>query len=153
MHLSGSRSSSTAYVRVVVCCCGLLMLAGCSSNTDPRLDKLVSVKGKVTLNGTPLPDGRVSFYLLDRDPNTPFPVPSGKIEADGSYKLDTQGRTGAPLGKYRAAVDRGEDRKAWNQVDPIYLNRNKSPLEIEVTENKPEGAYDLNLLPRKASRR
>ena len=129
------------------------MLAGCSSSTNPRLDKLVPVKGKVTVNGTPLPDGRVSFYLMDREPNTPFPVPEGKIEADGSYALETQGKSGSPLGKYRVAFDRGDDRKAWRQVAPVYRDPKKSPLEIEVTENKPEGEYDLKLLPKKAPRR
>jgi hypothetical protein len=111
------------------------------------------VKGKVTVEGTPLPDGTVSFYLIDRDPNTTFPVPSGTIEADGSYKLDTQGRTGAPLGKYRVVLDRGDNKKVWRQVHEIYLYPKKSPLEIEVTENKPEGAYDLKLQPSKAPRR
>jgi hypothetical protein len=148
MHSIYSGLYPAAWVRAAICCCGLLILAGCNSSGDPRLDKLVTVKGKVTVDGTPLPDGEVSFYLIDRDPNTPFPVPSGKIEADGSYTLATQGRRGAPLGKYRVVFDRGDDRKSWSRVARIYLGPKKSPLEVEVTENKPEGGYDFKLLPK-----
>jgi hypothetical protein len=136
---------STVRVRWVVCCCGLLILAGCSES----LGKLVPVQGKVVLaDGKPLPGGHVTFFLIERDPKTPSLTPEGKIEADGSYVLYTKGQLGAPPGKYRVVLLRGSDRKAWSKIAPQYSNQKKSPLELEVVDNKPEGGYDLKLKPR-----
>jgi hypothetical protein len=165
MHLNCSRSGSKAYVRVAICCCGLLMLAGCS-NSEESPGKLVPVQGKITLSdGTPLPGGRVLFFASDRDPNAPppaspernapaspdrdTPTSVGQVQEDGSYTLSTKGHPGAPLGKYRVVLARGAaDRKAWSRVPTQYVNPRKSPLEVEVADNKPEGGYDLKLQPR-----
>jgi len=120
-----------------------LLLAGC--NSDPALAKLVPVHGKITLaDGTPLPDGMVEFVPMDKQLAAPFPT--GNIEADGSYTLTTHGKAGAPLGKYRAVLSRGEDRKLWIRVNSLYFAQRKSPLEVEIEENKPAGGYDLKLL-------
>jgi hypothetical protein len=121
----------------------LLILAGCG----PSLGPMVPVTGKVLFNGTPLPDGEVKFVPIERDVKD-F-VASGPIEADGTYTLSTNGKPGAPLGKYRVVVTPGDNRKAWLHVGTVYSNDKKSPLEVEVVENKPAGGYDLNLLPKR----
>jgi hypothetical protein len=70
-------------------------------------------------------------------------IPEGKIESDGSYSLRTLGKRGAPPGKYRVSIDPGGDKDIRPLFDPTYSSSAKSPLEIEVGENKPAGAYDL----------
>ncbi len=137
---------STKGVGLLVCFGWLLTLVGCG----PSLGTLVPVEGKVTMNGIPLPDGAVMFVPLDGDQKGI--VISGPIGADGSYTLSTNGKPGAPLGKYRAVVNPGEDKKAWLHVGAIYSNDKKSPLEVEVVENKPAGGYDLKLLPKGQAR-
>jgi hypothetical protein len=124
----------------------VLILAGCSES----LGKLVPVQGKIMMaDGKPLPGGHVTFVQIERDPKTPSLTPEGVIEADGSYTLFTKGQPGAPPGKYRVVLLPGSDRKAWSSGVPRqYSNQQKSPLEVEVMENKPEGGYDLTLLPR-----
>jgi hypothetical protein len=128
------------------------MLAGCSKS-EPSLGKLVPVQGKITLaDGNPLPGGHMIFIPINRDPNAPSPPSDGNIQADGSYALFTKGQPGVPLGKYRVVLSRGVDKKAWNRVHPQYFNQETSSLEVEVAENKPEGGYDLKLLPRSGHR-
>ena len=39
----------------------------------------------------------------------------------------------------------GEDKKATKGIHPRYRGPEKTPLVIEVTENKPDGGYDLDL--------
>ena len=152
MHLNCSRLSSMGCVRVAVGCCGLLMLAGCSKS-EPSLGKLVPVQGKITLaDGTPLAGGHMIFIPINSDPNAPSPTSDGNIQADGAYTLFTKGQPGVPLGKYRVGLSRGADKKTWTRVAPQYFNHENSPLEVEVVENKPEGGYDLKLLPRSGRR-
>jgi hypothetical protein len=137
-------------------CCGLLVLAGCSS--DPR-GKLYPVTGKITLpDGTPCPKGNVTFIPLEADPKAPsFPASEGAIREDGSYTLSTKGKPGVPAGKYRVVLSSGRERralaKAWSVVPLKYTSEAKSPLEVEVAENKPEGGYDLKLQPQSGQRR
>jgi hypothetical protein len=130
------------YIRAILWSCALVILAGCGKS-EPPLGPLVPVQGKIKLdNGTPLPDGVVRFTPLDRDPN---PASAGDIGADGSYTLSTRGKPGAPEGKYRVVLTRGQDRAAWSRVPNKYSSEKKSPLEVEVVENKPQGGYDLKV--------
>lgn len=136
------------HIRLMACSCALLALMGCSK--EPPLGQFVPVQGKIILtNGKPLPDGQVTFAPLDRDAN---PAAAGKIEADGSYTLCTRGQPGAAPGKYRVVLTHGEDRTAWSEVPNKYYSRQKSPLEVEVAENKPQGGYDLKIQSQAQSR-
>jgi hypothetical protein len=141
----------SSVVRVVVAlgCCGLVILMGC--NSDPR-GRLYPVKGKITLpDGKLLPaGGRVVFVYIQDDPNAPGLANSeGKIGEDGSYTLATNGKPGAPRGKYRVGLAAGQrGNKAWSVVPRKYfIKSNASPLEVEVEANKPEGGYDFQLKP------
>ncbi len=147
-HGCSSRLSLSVRAGTVVCWFGLLMLAGCK-DAGPSLGKLVPVQGKITLaDGKPLVGGEVTFVPIDKDSNAPSFTADGPIEEDGSYTLYTKGKPGAPPGKYRVVLTRGSDRKSWFAVPPPYFSQKKSTLEIEVTENKPEGGYNLKLRPR-----
>jgi hypothetical protein len=122
------------------------MLAGCS---DPR-GKRVTVTGKVTLDGQPLTGGAVYFHPIHDKDAPPLPEPPApsvsELGDDGSYTLRTQGKAGAPLGKYRVQLEPGDksDLKLWSQLPRQYTMRNSSLL-VEVVENKPEAGYDLQL--------
>jgi hypothetical protein len=165
MHRPCLRGSSSARAGAAVCWLGLLVLMGCSSSSRPWLDKLVPVQGKITrADGKPLSGGRVTFTLIDSDSSTPkksetsapTPVPIGSIGEDGSYTLSTEGKPGAPPGKYRVMLTPPPDKKVALEVRAAvaqqYFSR-KSPLEVEVAENKPAGGYDLKLQSRQQSRK
>ena len=121
----------------------LFPLAGCSQYT------YVPVNGKVTLkNNQPVTIGSVVF-VPDKD-NTLRVMASGKINPDGTYELNTEGRTGVPIGSYIACV-RAPIRKVGGKDPPPipfsmkYFDANESPLKIEVVANPAPGAYDLVL--------
>ena len=55
----------------------LLIILGCG----PREAALVSVRGVVTLDGKPLPDGQISFITLGKVPNV-IPIMDGRFEGE-----------------------------------------------------------------------
>jgi hypothetical protein len=136
-----------ARVGAVIGFCGLLLVAGCGKS-DPR--PRFTVQGKVTLDGQPLTGGAVYFFpILDPDQELPASASVasiGELGDDGSFKLSTAGKSGAPVGKYRVRLGPGDksDMKQWAQVPGRYTQSN-SPLMVEVVENKPEGGYDIQL--------
>ena len=121
----------------------LLPLSGCSKYT------YVPVRGKVTMkNKQPVTVGTVVF-MPDKD-NTLKQIPQGKINADGTYELTTEGRSGVPIGSYIACVRAPMRRVDGKDPPPVpfsmkYFDANESPLKIEVVANPAPGAYDLEL--------
>jgi hypothetical protein len=129
-----------------IACCALLVLSGCNGSTVP-LGKMVPVQGKVYFNGTPLAQGIVTFVPTEEQAKGPRP--EGVIAAGGAYALSTRGKEGAPVGTYRAVITPGpDDKDLAGAIDPRYCHPDQSPLVIEVAENKPDGAYDLNVKAR-----
>ena len=55
----------------------LLIILGCG----PREAAPVSVRGVVTLDGKPLPDGQISFITLGKVPNV-IPIMDGRFEGE-----------------------------------------------------------------------
>jgi hypothetical protein len=120
-------------------------LAGCGFGQS--VGQCAPVKGKITLGGKPLIGGRVMFIPLETEANAPRP--EAEINAQGLYSLKTDGREGAPPGKYRAVVTTsGLDKTQDTQFNSVYSSWEKSPLVRQVTENAAAGAYDLKLDPR-----
>lgn len=77
---------------------GLIVLVGCS---DDGFGRRYPVSGKVTVNGAPLAQGRISF---EPPPGTEGRVASGEIR-DGSYSLTTHSPDdGALPGSYLVTV-------------------------------------------------
>lgn len=68
---------------------------GCGQSSD--LDKVV-VRGMVTLDGQPIPNGEVRFIPTN---GTKGPVSGGPIK-DGAYMA--QGRGGVPVGEHRVEI-------------------------------------------------
>jgi hypothetical protein len=126
---------------------GVIALAGCGCG-NPRKPLVIPpcfpVKGKVMLGEKLLDTGTVVFIPLQGGDD--LPRPKGQITFLGYYELKTVGKEGAPLGKYRVTVQDNPTRgQRKPKFDPIYANPEKTPLEIEVVEKAPDGAYDLKV--------
>jgi hypothetical protein len=131
-----------------------LSLVGCSS----RPPKDLSISGKVTLKGTPIPGGTIRFHGADEV------TASGPIEADGTYKVASP-----PIGKVKvslinpraalgvpAAMDPnaspdpktiggGGDRPAVEI--PIRYSQPDNGLTVEITTTPPQQTKDFDLEP------
>lgn len=135
-------------VLVVFFTVALASLPGCG----PRYPATVSVCGRVTWQGEPVPEGRIAFWPADGRPAL------GEIEPDGSYTLTSFHRgDGAVVGLYQvtikatrihfdgstAGIDTpglegpadgrppGTPRIEW-LVPPQYEDRATTPLTAEV---------------------
>jgi hypothetical protein len=142
------------YTPLGVVLLSLLFCAGCGQKTG-------TLKGKVTLNGTPLPSGTVTVYGGKNDSITR----NGEISSDGTYRIDK-----VPVGKVKITVSSAEtpdlgqlggaevdvkDAKALNKPQqggkkkavPIpgkYGNNESSGLTAEVKSGE-ETTKDLEL--------
>ena len=135
----------------VVVCLGLA--SGCGKNLPP----MSPVSGKVTVNGQPLTAGQVALIPdvgIPTQENTKDQPPTvglsaGTIGSDGTYKIFTAGKEGAPAGKYRASVTpsmipSGDGKAPPSGFNPQFSNDRSTPLKIEVPSTA-AGAYDLKL--------
>jgi hypothetical protein len=123
------------------------------------------VAGKVTVNGRPLSFGSVQFLADPGRGNPSMEVPLAAVRPDGGFALETGGKKGAPLGRWKVVVvadnfraDDPPPSPVWPRlpagyrpprplVHPRYLNAATTDLTVEVVEDPPEGAYDLTLKP------
>ena len=138
--------------RVVTVFHGLLLLSlvGCGGNT---LD-LVPVSGTVLLDGKPLTkvgQGGVSFYADAAKGNSTQHIPTGVIDAQGKYSLETGGQKGAPRGAYNIVVNAFQNTPDEGPVTPRpmlsskYYDPAKTDLKIEVVADAAPGQYDLKV--------
>jgi hypothetical protein len=86
-----------AVVSVFLCAVVLLPGAGCGSATPG----LVNVSGKVTVDGQPA-EGAVLLFHPEGAPQGP--VSSAVAQADGTFKMVTDGNQGIPEGRYRVTA-------------------------------------------------
>jgi len=118
---------------------------GCSKESI----KLAPVAGKVTVAGQPLTSGQVTLTAVSTDGKA-LGLISGNIESDGSYKIRTNNKDGAPLGKYKVTVTPSM-MPSTDQKGPAvsfsraYMDPSKTRLTIEVIDNPEPGRYDLKL--------
>jgi hypothetical protein len=136
------------YVGVVALWGCVGMLGGCGESSS----NLLPVSGKVTVDGQPLTTGSVSFRPEKGSASSQ--EPGGEIDEDGTYRLFTAGKEGAPPGRYRVlvvAVDPNDLKKKFpygkrtSFVNAKYSNPKTTDLLVEVTAASKPGAYDLKL--------
>ncbi len=141
---------------------GLLWLAGifAFAGCDSGVGSLTPVTGKVTVAGQPLFGGDVAFYPTEAGGSRAHIL--GTIGPDGTYKMTTDGRAGAPKGKYKVTINTvsAAGAPATDPSKPLvpnqsagyqprrlanmrYENQAQTDLIIEV----PSPSYDLNLTP------
>jgi hypothetical protein len=129
---------------------------GCEkSTTGAYSGKLIQVAGYVRLNSTPVPVGTVVYYPDPARGNQNTEQCRGTILEDGSYKLQTSGKDGAPPGWYKVIVQPtgmpkemppiGQPMPKAPTFDVKYQKPETSGIVIEVKEGAPVGTYDINL--------
>lgn len=133
---------------------GLLLACVASCTSDP-IGPVVPVKGKVSVNGTALTTGSVTFWPDDSMGNKSTFEARGSIGADGSFELFTREKKGCPPGAYKVTiVASGEvpdstkvekDKMPQQMVPVVYNARETTTLTKEVTDNAAPGAYDLDV--------
>ena len=129
----------------------LLVVAGCSDNTQPTgMPKLIPVTVTVTQGGTPLEGATVQLIALD-SANSQWAA-GGSTDAAGVANFVTLGQyQGVAPGKYKVTVSKSVSEggpsavavdspssisttKTFLLVDPKFQSFETTPLEIEVTE-------------------
>lgn len=108
--------------------------------------------GYVLLAGAPLSGGSVT--LRPESTQGGWEQPTGSIEADGRYQVYTQGRSGAPAGRYVVVVFSTTSKAGASgaahpglpssQIPTRYNDPTQTPLRITVGESTGP-AYDLEL--------
>jgi hypothetical protein len=124
------------------------LAGGCAKQSE-----LIPVTGKVTLEGKPLVHGTVSYRPPAGDLTAP--QASGPLDAEGNYRLFTEGEPGVKPGTYRVVVfaydqpTRGPGHRGLPQsiIHVRYQREDTTPLMREVGKDVRAGAYDLELEP------
>jgi hypothetical protein len=122
----------------------VLFLGGCGGL------KLVPVSGTVYVDGQPAARGSVIYKPDKSRGNESGYEPLGVINPDGTYKLITQNRTGAPPGAYKVVVFyfkpvKSSKEEVSSLIPAKYNDANATPLAVEVVEHPAAGAYDLKV--------
>lgn len=130
----------------------LILASGCDKTVAP---KLFPVTGTVMVGKTPLSVGMVTFHPDASKGNKLAESPFGTIGADGTYKLLTGGKDGAPVGWYKVTVSPigmpkempaiGQPISKTSSVDARFQKVETTPLSIEIVESPVAGAYDFQL--------
>jgi hypothetical protein len=120
-------------------------LVGCAGGKNQ-----VPVKGKVTLNGTPLASGSVSYHPDEAKGTRSQVLAVGPINEQGEYALSASNKEGCPPGHYKVTVNAGVPSDPKNQyslpksiIHRKFADPRTTPLSIEVKPDAAAGAYDL----------
>jgi len=111
--------------------------------------KLVPVSGTATLDGKPLSQCTVAFNADTAKGNQHTVSCVGRLDGSGQFQLKTiavrgnEGGPGAPPGWYKVTLMTGLPGDPEIKVKPVFLDANKTPIELEVVENPGPGRYDL----------
>lgn len=104
----------------------LIAAAGCGG---PKAPTLVSVTGKVQMNGQPLTAGSVIFYPEAAN-EYKDDKPSSLLQLDGSFTMKTYPfGDGVPLGKYKVTL---APELAKRVGKPQYADPKQTPWQIDV---------------------
>jgi hypothetical protein len=136
---------------------GALLATGCGD--APGVGPTYRVRGRITLNGEPLV-AETAMILFRPDASrgnlSPF-EPAGNPDAEGHYSVSTNGKPGAPPGRYKVIVtattveagapkDQRRARPHPKSLVPAkYGQAATTDLAVEVVESPAPGAYELKL--------
>ena len=129
-------------IRTFVCLLGLLVLLGCQKDDGPAKSP---VSGQVTLDGTPLAEGQISFM-----PGNGVGISTGGKITNGTYRVDV------PLGEMRVEIRAPKkvgEKSAYDAPDspkmpifeekiPVKYNANS---ELKTTVAKGANKADFKL--------
>jgi hypothetical protein len=128
----------------------ILTISFCACGSRAEL-ALHPVRGRITLDGEPLPRGTVS--LRSDGEAAGWQQPTGTIGENGEFVIYTQGQKGSPPGKYRAVVFATEEVQSEgghpglprSLIPERYTDPRRTPLRIDVTANPQSDQYRLEL--------
>jgi hypothetical protein len=126
----------------------LIVLAAALPGCGDRQPKRVLVRGRVLYQGKPLSGGTIVF-TPDADRGNYGPLAHAPIEADGTYRLTTDGGVGASPGWHRVTIAPAPAPPAKaRDARPNPMERFRHPelsgLGREVTQD-PENVIDFNI--------
>jgi hypothetical protein len=141
-----SRILSFARLCILLSICAGFGL-GCKKS-DVTFDT-IPVSGKVTVDGHPVTDGQVSFIPFDKEQKAGG-MCTGKIDVSGGYVLYTDGKDGAPPGRYKVTVTPSMVPTGGNKMPTMPFNIKysevaKTDLIVIVSATASPGSYDLKL--------
>lgn len=134
--------------------CGLVIASLiCASGCGGGSEGLAVVKGKITYNGKPVPNGTVNFLPDNGDK----PSATGEIQPDGTYSLQTflgsRPSEGAVIGKHKVVVVAMQDMatRLPEERSPLpppivpvkYTSPATSDLEAQVEDKENTINFDL----------
>lgn len=139
------------WVSVLLVC---FLLTGCGSDEE----KLVPVRGRVTVEKKPWSVGDIGFFPDAAKGNHRGRASIGSLKPDGSFELFTSGKPGVPLGWYKVVVWATNDPAAANPwgsdgkprpikwlIDSRYTSLATTPLAVEVVENPSPDQYEVRI--------
>jgi hypothetical protein len=150
-HHAENPEMDSGLMRVLAICFSTTLaglLVGCGSGEDPH-PATVSVQGKVTYQGQPVPKGTITFQPAGGRPAV------GEIKPDGTYRLSTFGEMdGAIPGAHKVMIlaNTGDPTKMPSSpgyvvpkdlVPRKYASPETSGLEVNVSKDK--ASYDFDL--------
>ncbi|HUY90508.1 MAG TPA: carboxypeptidase regulatory-like domain-containing protein [Pirellulales bacterium] len=158
MYRSVSKRSPASWA--IVC---TIVLAGCGKGKKGPTFDLTPVAGTITMDGKPLADAEVGFYLQGAAPQGYYGS-GAKTDAEGKYVLKTGDALGAVAGQYKVTVSRlvGADGaaivpeegmdveqlkmmgEAKESIPAQYNDLEKTELDAKVEAGKADG-YDFQL--------
>jgi len=136
---------------------GVALLSGCGGGGPA----LVPVEGQVLVGKAPLKGGVLTLLPDTKKGNTAKGSIIASIAADGTFKVMTDGKPGAPVGPYKVTIsppppdaggDPGKLEKGGptkvaappgRQVNPKYEDPTTTDLTIDVAATPPAGGYKL----------
>jgi hypothetical protein len=126
------------YRNAVLVCASMLVLAmvsGCGSGRAGKIEaNRAPVTGTVTLDGTPLKGGSITFVSV-ADPNYRMTC---MIKSDGSFKVSN-----APSGDVLASVEtetmKFSNPDGYVRIPQKYAKTNTSGLKATITKDDPQG--------------
>ncbi len=128
--------------------CSLLVclaLAGCGDGKD--FLKTYPAAGKAAFRGKPMQHARISLFTVAEDEKLKKIVPSGEVDADGTFTLTTyQYDDGAPAGEYKAIIvwpngPEGQSESPGfiaDQLQGRYSNAQTSTFRVTIKEGSNE---------------
>jgi len=122
-------------------------ISGCDLSTPstPRISgPLVPVKGTVMLDGEPLPNADVSF-IPDGKSDKSVIAATAKTDSSGKYQLRTDGKLGAPAGRYRVVVERWAtpDGAPFREDPENGMDMEQARMAGKVKQSVPEKYSDI----------
>lgn len=125
-------------LRVLLLGLAACITSGCGAKRDPKLPATVPVSGKVSLKGSPLEIGTITFHPETDSKGNPA---DGRLLAGGEFALSTyQSGDGAVLGKHKVTIqipprlDGEPPRPASLFLPKEYTAVESTPLTAEVKD-------------------